>query len=304
MKQKIKIATLLVATLASLVACKQKSNIPGYERTESGIHYKFDIKNDNKPIVHLDDVLVCELKLWLDSDTLFSNVGDPQPLLSASESPFYGSIEEGLLMMHMGDKATFAVEADSLAKYHTMPTNYRAGQGQHMYYEVSLANILSSDSMAHAASLFMEDMENRRLREPEILQTYLAENNITATPSDDGLYTIIRKKGNGPKIKEGSTVTFNYTGRLLDGTIFDSSVESTAQDAGIFDPARQYSPERFEMGKASYVRGLLLGLQGLAQGTSATFIIPSSLGYGSEWRSTKIQPYSTLIFDVDIVSVQ
>ena len=304
MKPQIKNLLLVALSATVVVACSPISDIEGFDKSESGLHYKFDVSNPNNPQVQMDDALVCELTLWLENDTLFSNTGDPQRLMSAQDGLFYGSVEEGLLMMHTGDDATFAIEADSIAKYHDMPQCYVAGQGQKLYYHIKLHDIVTADSIAHAESMFINDMETRRQQEPALLAQYLEQNNIKATPNDDGLYVIIRKQGKGTKATIGSQVTFNYTGSLIDGTVFDSNMEEKAREAGIYNASSQYSPQTVELGATSLMQGLRMGLEGLSEGAQATLIIPSALGYKSEWRGNIIKPYSTLVFDTNVLKVQ
>ncbi len=301
MKQRITLALVAMALLA-VVACK-KSDLPGFTKTESGLHYQFLTENNAGQQVQMNDVLRCEIILALDNDTLYNNMGDPQLLMQASDAQFYGSIEEGLLMLRQGDEAIFAVEADSVAQYHNMPASYIAGQGQKLYYTIKLDDIVTADSLAKAEESFINNMNMLRQAEQERLATYLRDNNITAQPNEDGLYLIINKKGKGKAIETGSQVSFNYTGRLLDGTVFVSNVQSIAEEAGIYDSQRTYTPEQFVMGQANYVEALLKGMTGLTQGTQATLISPSALGYGSVGRGEKIGPYTTLVYDIEIISV-
>ncbi|MDY5969795.1 MAG: FKBP-type peptidyl-prolyl cis-trans isomerase [Bacteroidales bacterium] len=304
MKQRIQMATFVALATLTVASCGPKSDLPGYKKTESGLHYKFLTENKKAQQVQMDDVLDCELVLVFENDTLYSNTNNSQLLLQATDRQFEGSLEEGLVMMHKGDVASFAINADSLAVYHTMPAKYEAGKGQKMYYTIKLNNIVSADSIAAAEQMFLSDMQELQHKEPQLLAQYIADNNIQAEPNANGLYVIVNKKGAGANIAMGSTVAFNYTGRLLDGTVFDSNVESVAKEAGIYETQRNYQPEEFVMGQASYVRGLLEGLYGLQKGTKATLIIPSHLGYGAKGRGEKIRPYSTLIFDIEIVNVK
>ncbi len=300
---KHRITLCLAATLLLTLAACKKSDLPGFTKTESGLHYQFLVENADGQQVQLHDVLRCEIILALDHDTLYSNMGNPQLLLQAADAQFYGSIEEGLLMLRQGDEAIFAVEADSVALYHNMPASYTAGTGQKLYYTIRLNDIVTADSIAKAEAAFVDNMNMLRQGEQERLEAYIRDNNITAQPNADGLYLIINKKGKGKAIAAGSQVAFNYTGRRLDGTVFDSNVQSIAEEAGIYDSRRTYAPEQFVMGEAHYVKALQDGMEGLTPGTQATLIAPSALGFGSVGRGEKIAPYTTLVYDIEIISV-
>lgn len=303
MKQIARLAFTAFAITIIMTACGPKSDLPGFKKTESGLHYQFVAENKDAQQVQMDDALVCEVILTLGDDTLYNNTGNPERLLQATDAQFYGSIEEGLLMLHKGDEAIFAVEADSVANYHNMPDCYTPGKKQKLYYHIKLADIVTADSLAKAESLFLVTMSDLQKAEPVKIEQYIQENNIKATLDEDGLYIVISKKGTGKKIGVGSHVAFNYTGLLTDGTVFDSNVQSIAEEAGIYDSRRTYAPEEFVMGQSSYVKGLLLGMMDMQKGTKATLIIPSRLGYGSIGRGAKIGPYCPLVFNIEIVSV-
>ena len=304
MRQRLQTATLVALATLMVASCKPKGDLPGFSKTESGLNYVFLEQHKEAQQVQMDDVLDCELILRFEDDTLYNNMGRSQQLLQAGDRQFVGSLEEGLVMMHIGDKAAFAIRADSLAKYHTMPPSYVAGKGQFMLYEIKLNGIVTAAAQEKERQLFLDEMQEMQRQEPALLAQYIADNGIEAQPTENGLYVITHKKGTGSKIETGSHVAFNYTGRLLDGTVFDSNVEGTAKEAGIFDAQRKYEPEEFVMGQTSYVRGLIEGMTGLQKGAKVTLIIPSKLGYGAVGRDKKIKPYSTLLFDIDIISVK
>jgi FKBP-type peptidyl-prolyl cis-trans isomerase len=95
----------------------------------------------------------------------------------------------------------------------------------------------------------------------------------------------------------------NYTGRMLDGKVFDSSIESVAKEAGLQQEGRKYEPIPVILGTTSVIQGWTEGLLLLNEGSKAKFIIPSSLGYGDQ-SAGDIPPYSTLVFDVELVKIK
>ena len=95
-------------------------------------------------------------------------------------------------------------------------------------------------------------------------------------------------------ITTGDTVTLEYTGRLDDGTVFDSSREDVAQEAGIAEaqPDREFSPLTVEVGAGQVIEGMEDGLVGLDEGESATLEIPPEEAYG-EWTEEHVQEFDT-----------
>ena len=103
--------------------------------------------------------------------------------------------------------------------------------------------------------------------------------------------------GTGAAAAAGNTLRVNYTGWLYSatapdyrGTQFDTSVGRT--------------PFQFRLGAGQVIAGWDQGLVGMKVGGTRTLIIPSSLGYGSAGSGTSIPPNATLVFAVDLLSVQ
>ncbi|MBQ6279514.1 MAG: FKBP-type peptidyl-prolyl cis-trans isomerase [Muribaculaceae bacterium] len=105
--------------------------------------------------------------------------------------------------------------------------------------------------------------------------------------TESGLQYLVLKEGNGVKPGPNDAVTVHYTGRLIDGTVFDSSVE-------------RGEPATFAVGQV--IPGWVEGLQLMSEGAAWRLFIPSNLAYGPHGTGP-IQPNSTLIFDVQLIKV-
>jgi len=119
---------------------------------------------------------------------------------------------------------------------------------------------------------------------------FLAENakkeGITVTKS--GLQYEVLTEGTGKKPKATDTVRCHYEGRLLDGTIFDSSYKRNA-------PA--------DFGLQQVIAGWTEGVQLMSEGAKYRFYIPYMLAYGEGGAGASIPPFATLIFDVELIKV-
>lgn len=119
---------------------------------------------------------------------------------------------------------------------------------------------------------------------------FLEENkkkeNVKETPS--GLQYVVEKEGEGATPTAEDEVTVHYTGRLLDGTVFDSSVN-------------RGEPATFPLNRV--IPGWTEGVQLMKEGAKYTFFIPSDLAYGPQGVPGAIPPHSTLIFDVELIKV-
>lgn len=121
-------------------------------------------------------------------------------------------------------------------------------------------------------------------------EKYLAENakkdGVVTLPS--GLQYQVIKEGNGKKPSAKDTVRCHYEGFLIDGTVFDSSVQRG-------EPA--------EFGLQQVIAGWTEGLQLMQEGAKYRFFIPYMLGYGESGAVGAIPPFAALIFDVELIKV-
>lgn len=114
----------------------------------------------------------------------------------------------------------------------------------------------------------------------------------TTAPTDSGTVTIEEiVVGTGATAVVGNTVTVNYTGMFTNGVKFDSSL----------DPGR--TPIQFQLGSNQVIAGFSQGIVGMKVGGKRRMTIPPSLAYGSAGRPPTIPGNSTLVFEVDLVSI-
>ena len=112
-----------------------------------------------------------------------------------------------------------------------------------------------------------------------------------ATVTKSGLGYKMIKEGSGVQATNGKTVSVHYTGKLTDGTKFDSSYD-------------RKKPIEFVLGQGRVIKGWDEGISYLKVGGKATFIIPANLAYGESGAGGVIPPNSTLIFDVELMDVK
>lgn len=296
-----KLLFFAVTTALLLAGCKgTDSEIEGFERTESGLHYKFENKNMKGQKVEMDDAISCNIKLWL--DTVLLDSGTTATRYYVKAPLFKGDLPEGILMLHKDDKATFAVEADSVAKFFPdmMPQNYKSGKKMKFFYEVTVLDVITKKELDQEQENQMYPM----LIENDRISKYLDENEIAETPDSTGLYIVVTKAGYGKAIEMGRQVKLDYAGYLIDGTLYNTSQEALAQEAGIYNPNRKYKPLTFTMGEIPFIEGWTRGLMGQTQGTELTLIIPSSLAYGAQGFKEEIGPYEPLVIKFKILEVR
>jgi FKBP-type peptidyl-prolyl cis-trans isomerase len=153
--------------------------------------------------------------------------------------------------------------------------------------------LLAASLMIPAAALWADDAASTTpVVTPAVAKTEAKPKANKIVTTADGLKYEILKKGHGTTAKAGQTVTVNYTGRLVDGTVFDSSL----------NPGRQ--PFQFNLGTHQVIQGWDEGVAGMKIGEKRKLTIPSALGYGAAGAGGVIPPNATLIFDVELLKAQ
>lgn len=122
-------------------------------------------------------------------------------------------------------------------------------------------------------------------------EAFLEENKVKngVITTKSGLQYMVLKEGKGASPKIADAVKVHYHGMLTDGSVFDSSVERDT-------PA--------EFGVTQVIKGWTEGLQLMKEGAKYKFFIPQNLAYGFQGRMPQIKPFSTLVFEVELLEVK
>ena len=113
---------------------------------------------------------------------------------------------------------------------------------------------------------------------------------MSQTTTSSGLIYDDVAVGSGEAAARGQTVSVHYTGRLTDGTKFDSSKDRN-------------EPFEFSLGAGYVIRGWDEGVQGMRVGCVRKLTIPPELGYGARGAGGVIPPNATLIFEVELLEI-
>jgi FKBP-type peptidyl-prolyl cis-trans isomerase FklB len=139
-------------------------------------------------------------------------------------------------------------------------------------------------------SIKAKQMEKTYGPNKEAGEKFLAENakkeGVKTLPS--GVQYKVIKEGNGAIPTDTSVVKVNYEGRLIDGTVFDSSY-------------KRGEPATFPLQQV--IAGWTEGLQLMQEGAKYRFFIPYRLAYGEGGAGAQIPPFAALIFDVELIQV-
>lgn len=277
----------IITLLLIVVSCN--SNKQKTKTTESGLQYQFIVSNEGqKPSI--GDVLNMRIVYATPSDSILYDSKSYNDSFSVVlvKPTFIGGVEEGFAMMSPGDSAHFIVSADSLFEktfMGSLPLYLK--NGDKIFFKVKLHSFKTKalvDSVNSAKDIAMRRMEFA------MLDTFLVNNKMDVMPTRNGAYLSIIKPGKGPNPKDGDTVFVEYTGRLLDGTVFDKSVGKTP-------------PFSFVLGNKMVIEGWEECIPYLNKGAEARMVLPSDLAYGGDTLGL-LPGYSSLVFDVKILDIK
>lgn len=285
MRKNFFLLSALFLMLSVLTGC---SNAPkGYQATDNGLYYRLFTNNggDNPQIGDLLELTMsCSVNDTVVILPLTKNI------IPMTEPSFWSDFVEGFSMMHKGDSASFIVDIDSsfvnLFGYNTLPPQFSSTDI--MRFEVRLDDFYPESEFRFR---MIENIKKNYPAETEKaaseLNAYLEKNGVVAQPTSTGLYYVKTQDGTGEKPSKGSTVKAHYTGCLLDGTVFDTSIE-------------RGEPIEFVLGVGQVIPGWDEGIAMMSKGEKAVLYIPYYLAYGDRDLGV-IPPFSNLVFEVELI---
>jgi FKBP-type peptidyl-prolyl cis-trans isomerase FkpA len=320
-----KTALFLIACILSLLTVAQ--NVKSTAAPLGKQVYNFKTINPKLQYVFIEDKLTKEhpqegddvmLRMIAICNNRFmyssaqANQGKPGAF-SISKAAFKGDIADALILMTPGDSIICLVDAKAMFDYTKKKLPDYIKPGDKIQYNIRLVSIKpkeqiqkeQQDAMAKAlqepASKQNTDTAKLQAADDDALKTYFSSKNITPIKTPSGLYYSIQQEGNGPLAKPGDVVTMNYRGTFIDGTIFDSNLDSAFL---------HMQPLNFVLGTGRVIKGWEEGISYLKVGSKGFFYIPSSLAYGTQSRPGSaanpkgIPPNAILIFEVELVDVK
>ena len=285
MRKNFFLLSALFLMLSLLTCC---SNAPkGYQATDNGLYYRLFTNNGGEN-PQIGDLLELTMSCSVNDTVVILPL--TKNIIPMAEPSFWSDFVEGFSMMHKGDSASFIVDIDSsfvnLFGYNTLPPQFSSTDI--MRFEVKLDDFYPESEFRFR---MIENIKKNYPAETEKavseLNAYLEKNGVVAQPTSTGLYYVKTQDGTGEKPSKGSTVKAHYTGYLLDGTVFDTSIE-------------RGEPIEFVLGVGQVIPGWDEGIAMMAKGEKAVLYIPYYLAYGDRDLGV-IPPFSNLVFEVELI---
>lgn len=200
-----------------------------------------------------------------------------------------------------GDSALVKIPTDTIFKGHDEMRPRFFPKGSFLNIVLRILKVQTLDEAISERNAMIEKVKST---EATNRAKYIADHKLVLKTTASGLQYVITKPSLKPKPQKGDTVFVNYVGRNLDDKVFDTSLADVAKSEGTFIDGRPYEPLQFSVGQQRVIAGWDEGLLLLNEGAKATFVIPSGLAYGEHGNGDEIKPYSTLVFDVELVKIK
>ena len=279
---------ILSALGFGLISCGSDS----FKQSENGYQYKFVRQSEGmKP----QDGAYLEYNMRYTNEkdsTLYDSGENPYPVVVPFNSqqweesgPFY----KALLTLAEGDSIILKIPTKRLfnESFNSEVPGDLNEDGEITMY-VGFTRMMTEGEFRDVIAARESDQMAVDIAE---IERFLAASGIAAQSTESGLHYVITKPGSGENASPGSTVSVHYEGSLLDGTVFDSSI-----DRG--------EPLSFPLGMGQVIPGWDEGIALLNKGAKATLYIPSGLAYGPMGAGSVIAPNSILKFEVELVDFE
>jgi len=303
----ISVALLGAATIG-FNACKSG----GDTKNIKGIEYTIikDAKGKNAAI---GDIVEFNLTAKCDTTTINDTWRQGHPAVNRVDTPRNNSDLMAIFpYLSVGDSAVASIWCDSIMKGFTPEQLSHKPEwmkkGSKIVINLSVVSIKSEEQykkdMEAKQAEEMRKMEEQKAQQlpldDKTLQDFFAKNNIKAQKTASGLYYTIQKPGSGAQVAKGQTVSMMYTGKTLDGNIFDSNTDLEVAKKNGHDN----KPLTFVVGMGQMIPGVDEGASLLKKGAKATLYLPSPIAYGPQSPNPSIPANAIMIFEVEITDVK
>lgn len=257
------------------------------------------LTTNNGRKIKLDDIVTFHVIQKTQKDSvLFSSYTAGRPVQVRIQPE--GDLMDVFPLLAEKDSALVKISTDSIFKNNEAQRPPFLPKGSLISCIIKIEKVQTLDE---AMAERQATLDGLAAKETADMNKFIVDKGLTLTTTASGL----KYKITAPSIKRkpvaGDSVQVNYTGRTVDGKIFDSSIEADAKAGGLIQPGRTYEPIAFRVGQGMVIPGWDEGLLLLGEGAKATFVIPSKLAYGERGAGEDIKPFSTLVFDVELVKV-
>jgi FKBP-type peptidyl-prolyl cis-trans isomerase FkpA len=289
---------IAIVVISASFSCQSEE----YTASKDGYEYKFIRKGDGiKP--KDGEIIVYNMTYMNEKDSVLFESDETMPAMVPCDSAQWnanGPLFKAFGIIGVGDSILIKIPTKTLfAESFKAPIPEALDSAGYFTFYIGAEKIMTqeeaqAEAMAKRDAMMQEAMaasEEQLKIDGELIDNFLAENNIEAQSTESGLRYVIETQGTGSYPEQGQTVKVHYTGTLMDGTKFDSSYDRN-------------EPLAFAIGTGQVIPGWDEGIALLKKGGKGTLYIPSSLAYGPNGAGGVIPPNANLKFEVELIDIE
>jgi FKBP-type peptidyl-prolyl cis-trans isomerase len=265
-----------------------------YKITPSGVKYNVFSKGSGKKVMPGQ---------WIKLHYR-ATIGDSVMVDTYSRIPAYGQYDTTMKDTHdfidflgelkIGDSVVFLRSVDTLQKRGYLQFNDVFKAGSAIKGSITILGLFPNQEAV------MEDQQKETVLEKEreivALEKFLKDQKVEGyIKTNSGVFIKMEKQGDGPKVDTGLSVSVNYTGKLRNGTKFDSNTDTAFGHT---------QPLEFVAGSGGVIAGWDEAITYFNKGGKGKVYIPAMLGYGGNAQGEKLPAFSDLIFEIEILDVK
>lgn len=291
-----------LAIIILFAAC----NTSAYKKGRGGLEYKIITEGKN-PLIKYGEFMQLNYATYYNngkSDSLLEDtrntVGPMIQMFDSVSTPM--AYYEILRQLRKGDSLLIRIKTDSAFKGEMaaqMPPFMQ--KGHYLITAVKVINVFSDRQQADSAQMTSDSLHNavQLEKDDKAIKEYLAKNNIKAEKAARGTYVEITKPGEGALLDTSVVAKVNYTGRTIEGEMFDSNTDPSK---GHVEPFLVNLTTDGSLG-SPVIQGWYDGLKLMKKGSVGRLFIPSTLAYGKFGRPPVIKSNDILIFDIEVLDI-
>ena len=281
-------------------ACKQTE----FKKTKDGFTYKVFGSGKGEKILPGDYVSLHRTIKIKDSILQTSYGMPPQilPIPKDSGATKENELFDMLLTARRGDSIQINQPVDSILRQNPQAAQdplLLRNKGGNIVYIYKVADVYKNEKDAMAA-MEKQNLEafnqqpglvEQRKKDEAVIENYLKTNNIQTSRTTWGAYIQVLQPGTGEKAESGQFMMLRYTGKSLDGKVFDTNNK----------PDAELLP--YQVGAGGMIPGFADALKELREGSKANIYLPSVTAYGAQGSPPRIQPNENIMFEVEVVDI-
>lgn len=281
---------LFVLSAFILFSCSSEEQ---FSETKDGFKYKIIRENKDADTTYIGATVEINAEYYGPDDSLLFQSIDIGPnfrmRIKTPNPSTPSNIDNALLMLNEGDSGIFYINAGNF--YHnTRNINLPKGikETDMLRFHIGMEKVISTEELDELKKKYFDKLKKE---EEGLLKDFVEINFPSIKQTESGFYIDILSEGKGKPASEGDSVIFHYEGKFLTGEYFGSSLASN-------------KPLTYSVGSPLDIKAWEETLSTLPEGGKAMIIVPSHLAYGEQGYGNLIKPYTSLIFEIEVLKIE